>query len=262
MRQPRRDAADPRHQMTAAKSPPLHLRIKRMLETLSGGTEQILMNETRKSWVFLTSLHAYKLKKRFRDDLQDLTSLRARLDNALVEVDLNRRLARSMYLGVVKLCEHENKTLNLDGLGRTIDWLVKMKRISANHMLDERITALPNDPEKWGPAVDRLAEILTDFYQTAPRSNLRAEELSILQKNQQDQNETVLFDPLFTAHQARFSAVLTAYNTVFEWFLSQYDTRAAQGWIRDCPEPGPHRIRRLFRPDAGQQRLRTLVRAG
>lgn len=234
MRQPRRDAADPRHQMTAAKSPPLHLRIKRMLETLSGGTEQILMNETRKSWVFFTSLHAYKLKKRLRDDLQDLTSLRARLDNALVEVDLNRRLARSMYLGVVKLCERENKTLNLDGPGRTIDWLVKMRRIPADQMLDELITGSPNDPERWGPEVDRLADILTDFYQAAPRSNLQAEELSILQKNQQDQNETVLFDPLFAAHQAHFSAVLTAYSTTFERFLSRYDTRAAQGWIREC----------------------------
>ena len=234
MRQPRLDVVDPRHQMTAAKSPPLYLRIKQMLETLSGGTERIRMIETRKSWVFLTSLHAYKLKKRLRDDLQDLTSLRARLDNALVEVDLNRRLARSMYLGVVKLCERENRTLNLDGPGRTLDWLVRMQRIPANQVLDERITGSSNDPEKWGQDVDRLADMLTDFYQTAPRSNLRAEELSILHRNQQDQIEAVLFDPLFAAHQARFSALLTAYDTAFERLLPQYDTRSAQGWIREC----------------------------
>lgn len=222
------------HQMAGTETLPLHLRIKYMLESQHDGVEKVAMPETRKSWVFLTSQHAYKLKKRVRDDLQDLTSLRGRLDNALVEIDLNRRLAGPMYLGVVKLCEDDDKTLHLDGPDRTIDWLVKMQRMPENRILDEMIIAAPTDHEGQVPVVDRLADRLVDFYKTAPRSNLKAAELVTIQQSQHSLNRTVLFNPLFTQYHARFTAVFEAYDASFDKFFAQYDDRAAQGWIREC----------------------------
>ena len=221
-------------QMSATESLPLHLRIKGMLETRAEDHQQVTMTETRKSWVFLTPDQVYKLKKRVRDDLQDLTSLQARLDNALVEVDLNRRLARQIYLGVVKLCEEDDKTLHLDGPGRPIDWLVKMQRMPENRMLDEMIATDPTDQERLGPAVDRLADTLVAFYRSAPRSNLNAAELVTIQRSQQSIIRVVLFDPLFAAHHARFAALLAAFHGAFHRFFAQYDIRAAQGWIREC----------------------------
>jgi aminoglycoside phosphotransferase family enzyme len=224
---------DRRHQMTATGPLPLHLRIKQMLEAGRGSAEQVTMTETRKSWIFLTPHHAYKLKKRVRDDLQDLTSLSARLDNSLVEIDLNRRLALPIYLGVVKLCEDESKTLHLDGPGQIIDWLVKMQRMPESRMLEEMI-AVPTDQKALGPGIDRLADTLVEFYKSAPRSHLKATELVTILQSQQDLIAVVLFDPLFAAHHARFSAIFTAYDAAFDRFFSQYDVRAAQGWIREC----------------------------
>ena len=106
-------------------------------DSCKGGTVRTL--ETSKSWVFLTPEHVYKLKKPIRDDLQDLTSLRARHDNTLTEIDLNRRLAPDTYLGALRIFERPGGVLGLHGPGQTIDWLVKMQRLSDSLMLDRII---------------------------------------------------------------------------------------------------------------------------
>ena len=221
--------------MAATETLPLHRRIERVLEAKGGNAKQVTVTETRKSWVFLTPHHVYKLKKRIRDDLQDLTGLRARLDNALAEVDLNRRLALPIYLGIVKLCEDQDKSLRLEGRGRTVDWLVKMQRLPADRMLDDMITNVAHDNHnRLAPAVDHLANLLSDFYETAPRSNLNAAELVVIQQSQDSLNREVLFHPSFAQHHPRFSSVYAAYDDAFDRFFMQYNARVAKGWIREC----------------------------
>ena len=59
--------------------------------------------ETHMSWVFLTDRHAWKLKKPMRVNAHDLGTVEARRDHCRMEVRLNRRLADSVYLGVLPL---------------------------------------------------------------------------------------------------------------------------------------------------------------
>ncbi len=216
----------------SAGRPPLHLRLKQMLEIASA--EDVTMTETGKSWIFLTPDRVYKLKKRVRDELQDLSSLRGRLDNALAEVDLNRRLARPIYLRIVKLCQDDNLRLHLNSDGQAIDWLVEMQRMPADWMFDDMISASPSDEDGLRHGVDRVSKKLTAFYKAAPRSNLTAAELAAIQESQDSLNRSVLFHPLFEDYHPRFAALFTAYEAGFQQFLSQYETRAAQGWIREC----------------------------
>jgi aminoglycoside phosphotransferase family enzyme len=92
--------------------------------------------ETHMSWVFLTDAHAYKLKKPVRYAYLDFSTIEARRLDCEAEVRLNRRLAADVYLGVIPLVLGAEGRLSLDGPGETVDWLVKMRRLPAERMLD------------------------------------------------------------------------------------------------------------------------------
>jgi len=92
--------------------------------------------ETHMSWVFLTDTHAYKLKKPVLYPYLDFSTLEARRLDCEQEVRLNRRLAADIYLGVLPLVRDAEGRLRLDGVGETVDWLVQMRRLPAERMLD------------------------------------------------------------------------------------------------------------------------------
>ncbi|MEC9341323.1 MAG: hypothetical protein VX663_07570 [Pseudomonadota bacterium] len=99
-------------------------------------TASVEVIETHISWVFLTDRYAYKLKKPIRYDYLDFTTLAARERNARDEVRLNRRLAPDVYLGVVPLNTAPSGKVCVRGSGDITDWLVKMRRLPGDRMLD------------------------------------------------------------------------------------------------------------------------------
>ncbi|MFW3615193.1 hypothetical protein [Billgrantia antri] len=80
--------------------------------------------ETHMSWVFLVGRRVYKLKKPIEYAARDGRRLRVREWLCREEVRLNRRLARTVYLGVVPLCMMPDGRLVLGGGGSIVDWLV------------------------------------------------------------------------------------------------------------------------------------------
>lgn len=95
--------------------------------------------ETHFAWVFLDSEYAYKLKKPARIGVLDQTTLAARKSSCAEEVRLNRRLAPRVYLGVDALVRREDGSLHVGGQGEIVDWLVKMRRLPSQLMLDRAI---------------------------------------------------------------------------------------------------------------------------
>ncbi|HQS82060.1 MAG TPA: hypothetical protein PKV42_06300 [Thiobacillus sp.] len=120
--------------------------------------------ETHMSWVFLIDSHAYKLKKPVRYDYLDFSTVEARRLDCEAEVRLNRRLAAEVYLGVVPLVLDAAGRLRLDGAGETVDWLVRMRRLPANRMLDQ----LLRNGAVEQPEIRRLAQRLASFYAALP----------------------------------------------------------------------------------------------
>lgn len=116
--------------------------------------------ETHMSWVFLTESLVYKLKKPVRYDFLDFSTLEARQKDCEREVSLNRRLAGQVYLGTVPLTRQGDGDLRLDGEGRVEDWLVQMRRLPAERMLDAAIRKGTVD----GRDVQQISRVLTDFY--------------------------------------------------------------------------------------------------
>lgn len=131
--------------------------------------------ETHRSWVFLTEARAYKLKKAAVYDDLDLRPLEARRRNSAEEVRLNRRLAPGVYLGTAPLVRQAGGLLALGGLpdeaasppaGEVADWLVVMRRLPAEAMLDRRI----QDGRVDEGQVRAFARVLCAFYARAERA--------------------------------------------------------------------------------------------
>lgn len=123
---------------------------------------QVSALETHMSWVFLTEQHAYKLKKPVRWEFLDFSTIAARRRDCEAEVHLNRRLAADVYLDVVPLTADAGR-LAIDGRGHVADWLVKMRRLPRERMLDSLIARGEARPADLQPLIALLAR----FYASA-----------------------------------------------------------------------------------------------
>lgn len=91
--------------------------------------------ETHMSHVFLVGEFAYKMKKAVKLDFVDFTRLEDRRRASEREVEINRRTAPDIYLGVVAV-NQEGGRLALGPPTSPIDYLVKMRRFDQTDLLD------------------------------------------------------------------------------------------------------------------------------
>jgi aminoglycoside phosphotransferase family enzyme len=123
--------------------------------------------ETHFSWVFLTDRHVYKLKKPLRNGGVDFSTLAARRQNAEQELKLNRRLARDVYLAVLPLTLDKGG-LAIGGGGAVVDWLVQMRRLPAQQMLD---ACLARGDRRYAE-ISALGALLAGFFAAATRAKI------------------------------------------------------------------------------------------
>jgi len=133
--------------------------------------------ETHMSWVVLDSRQALKLKKPVcYPPLFDCRTLQARELDARAELRLNRRLAPEVYLGLLAVQRDGGRhwllpEAALPATGKTVDWLVQMRRLPADLMLDRMIATACLQPAQ----LDALALTLARFYQHALPAPVDAE---------------------------------------------------------------------------------------
>ena len=114
--------------------------------------------ETNISWVFLTGLYAYKMKKNIKfGEVLDFSSLKNRQNVCNNEISLNKRLAPSMYLGV----EIVNTDGQISSKGKPIEYLVKMKQIPQDSLLSNKLKDLGKIEEL---TIIRIAQSVADFH--------------------------------------------------------------------------------------------------
>jgi aminoglycoside phosphotransferase family enzyme len=135
-------------------------------------THGVETRETHMSWVFLTDAEAWKLKKPVHFSYLDFSTIDARHRDAERELRLNRRLAPDVYREVVPLTVAADGSLALGGAGAACDWLVRMRRLDEDRMLDARIArgALRS------AELDALVAVLAAFYRGAPAVEIGPEE--------------------------------------------------------------------------------------
>jgi len=118
--------------------------------------------ETHISWVLLDGEHAWKIKKPVRLPFLNASELDTRLQLCEAECRLNRRLAPSVYLGVVPLRGTPGAP-RLTGEGAVIEYALKMRQFPPGALLSEHLAEGRLLPAH----IDALAHRLARFHQEA-----------------------------------------------------------------------------------------------
>lgn len=188
--------------------------------------------ETHMSWVFLAGEHVLKMKKPVRYPFLDFSTLAAREFDCREELRLNARLAPGVYLGLMALQQHDGglalvPEIRLPAPGRTVDWLVLMRRLPASRMLDRLIAAGSVAPGQ----IDALARVLADFYRQAPAPGVTPPDHLARFRREQAVNREVLLQPAFGLPGA--AAALDALDTALAQHAPLLMARAAGGHVVD-----------------------------
>lgn len=139
---------------------PVHLSAENLAFPYPASDVQFI--QTHISLVFLAGDFAYKIKKPVRFLFVDYSTLEKRKSFCEREVELNRRLAPDVYLGVVPITRQGN-ILVLEGEGEPVEYAVKMRRLPDENRLS-RLLEANRLPENFWP---NLVERLIRFYQSS-----------------------------------------------------------------------------------------------
>ncbi len=187
--------------------------------------------ETHISWVLLTGLYAYKIKKPVNLGFLDFSTLKARRAFCEEEVRLNRRLAPSIYLEVAPL-SGTPRAPRVGDAGAPFEYAVKMREFAQESLLDQMLARGTLTPA----LIDALAARVASFHQSltpaapisahgtpeaiaAPaRQNLRQIEPLVADA---DERELLVFLRRWT--EAEFAAR-----------TASFARRRAEGRVREC----------------------------
>jgi aminoglycoside phosphotransferase family enzyme/predicted kinase len=120
------------------------MELARLIEALSDGAaypypvSSVEVRHTHISVVFLAGAYAYKIKKPVELGFLDFTTLEKRRHFCQEEVRLNRRLAPTVYLGVVPVSATD-KGVKVEGRDEPVEWAVKMVRLPEEATLEKRL---------------------------------------------------------------------------------------------------------------------------
>ncbi len=156
----------------------------------------VVVKETHMSWIFVAGDRVYKLKKPVHYPFLDFRTLAAREKNCREEVRLNRRLAPDVYLGVVPLMVDDEGRLAIAGTGEVVDWLVEMRRLPEDLMLDQAILAHRIERDQTG-RLDAVTDLLVGFYRSCSPVEISPDAYVQQFASEHAINEAVLSDPRF-----------------------------------------------------------------
>jgi aminoglycoside phosphotransferase family enzyme/predicted kinase len=202
--------------------------VERLRNSLSYANNSCTVDtiETHSSWVFLTDRFAFKLKKPVRFEFLDFSTPELRRRACLEEVQLNRRLAPDVYLGVLPITQDSAGILALDGNGQPIDWVVQMRRLPVNQTLDvvlreDRLTV---------EHIQSIAKLLTDFYSKLLRKSISPDEYHEALDRHIRANGVVLLGSS-NADKSRIRRIQTAQLLYLNVEADLFGSRATEGRI-------------------------------
>ncbi len=149
--------------------------------------------ETPSSRVILTDRHAFKVL-RAADDAGASSSdaSEARRNWCAEEIWRNERLAQGVYLGIVTLVRGRDGKFRMGGRGVEVEWIVKMRRLRADHNL----RTLIRHRQVCRSQVAVVARIMTAFYQAGPPQHDQVDELIARVQRRINEASKILIDNL------------------------------------------------------------------
>jgi len=206
---------------------------------------QVTFIETHISWVLLHEEVVYKLKKPVELGFLDFSTLALRKQACEREVELNRRLAPEVYLGVVPVYRRDGR-LDLEG-GELVDWAVHMRRLDDRDRADVRLAEGRLQPAD----VARIAARLAEFHEAAPSDATttafgQPEAIAVNVRENFDQTAGSLRRYVTDAQAAELADHQLA---EIERHAGRFEARAAAGRVRDGH--GDLRLEHVYLGDDG-----------
>ncbi len=121
--------------------------------------------ETHISWVILTGIFAYKIKKPVNLGFVDFSTLEKRHYFCTEELRLNQRFAADIYLDVVTIRGSHSQP-SLSGDGEAIEYAVKMREFSQQDLLNYHAYKHQLKPDQ----IESLADMVANLHRVAQPS--------------------------------------------------------------------------------------------
>lgn len=221
--------------------------------------DEVEVEQTHISVVFLAGDRAYKVKKPVDLGFVDYSSLERRRHFCEEEVRLNRRLAPRIYRGVVPIVESDDG-LRVGGadaddaafenderavesaVERAVEWAVEMVRLSDDRRLDLRVERDEIEP-------DRLREIgrrVADFHEDSEVDGEEREYAAFerVAENARDNFEESRDQVGTTVHEDVFERLESRTDARLERHRDRIERRAARGPV--CETHGDLRLEHVY----------------
>ena len=121
------------------------------------GAGEVGHNTTHGAHVFLAGADAYKLKRAVTLPYLDYGTAERREAACRAELEVNRRTAPGIYLGVEPVVRRADGGLAIGGDGEAVDWVVHMRRFDEAGLLDRLAAKGPLDDALVRALADRVA---------------------------------------------------------------------------------------------------------
>lgn len=189
------------------------------------------LEETHISWVLIGGEVVYKIKKPVNFGFLDYSTLSKRLEFCKKEIELNKRLAQSMYLGLSAIVKTDDG-LDIDKVGEVIEYAVRMKKIPQERMMD---VLIKHDAVRY-EHIDKIAKIVAKFHLKA-QTNPYISSFGSIKVNKQNtdenfqQTEDAVGDYI-TGFE--YDAIKRYTNEFYEHSADIFERRIKEKKIRDC----------------------------
>ncbi|MGH6990470.1 MAG: AAA family ATPase [Stellaceae bacterium] len=205
-----------------------------VIEFLSAGAAygrpgaEVARIDTHASVVFLVADRAFKMKRQVRYSYLDYSTVERREAMCRAELDLNRRTAPELYLGLHAVTREGDGRLALDGAGAAVDWLIEMKRFDQTMLFDH----LAERHALTARMMRDLADAIAQFHDAAEPCDCGAYGAALTRIAEESlANLAGTGDEL---DQAKVAALSTATRTILEKHRPALDARGAAGHVRRC----------------------------
>ena len=188
---------------------------------------EVRVEETHMSFVFLTGPRVFKLKKPVRYPFLDFSTLKAREHFVKEEIRLNRRLAPDVYLGTMPLSLTPDGRLFLGFGDEVVDWLVTMRRLPEERMLDRLILKGALTPDM----VEGLADTLCRFFESVPAEHPDPTAYTERYAREHAVTCSILLDPALGFDGEKVGPALTRFKHGFEEVRPLIEARVRDGRI-------------------------------
>ncbi len=191
--------------------------------------EHVECIETHLSWILLTPRFAYKVRKPVCYGRLNYITIQSRLLDGLEEVQQNRRLAEDLYYSLVPLTYSAEEGFRVGGSGKVVEWMIKMRRLPAEQMLDFKIrnnTLTKTD-------IISVVDYLLFFYKYQDGVLTDGESYIARLKTESELNHTHLSNPAYRLSLDSLSKLHRTQLRFLSIFGEQLAERARKGHVID-----------------------------